>query len=849
MRRRAADLIAELREPPPSLDRDECEEAAALLAWMDDGHFTFLGFREYELATHERRRSPAPGRGLGARDPARAPGASARAGRRCRRARARSRASRIRSCSRRPTAGRPSTGPPTSTTSASSASGRTGRSSASGASSASTRRRRTARVAGEIPVVRRKVEAVVARAGFPPASHAEKALVEILDTYPRDELFQIPEDELFELAMGILALGERQRVRLFTRRDALRAVRVLPGVPPARPLPHPQPRAHPGDPGRGVRCRERRLRAAPVGVGARAHPLHGAAPAGRAARLRRRPRSRRGSWRPPARGPTSCARRCSRRPARSRAPRCTAATATRSRSATATTGSPARRWRTSGGSSGWPTASSSRSACTTRSRRPRARCAASSTAAASRRRSPRSCRCSRAWACGCATSGPTRSRRGTARRRGSTTSASSTPPTASSTSTRCSERFQDAFIARLARRGRERRLQRPRAARRAWTGATSPSCGRSRATCGRRAIAFSERYMEQALLAHPRVAAALVELFRARFDPARDRAPEAADAIAREIEEAIDAVESLDEDRILRSFLAVVRAMLRTNHFQPDADGPKPYLSFKLDPARIPLLPAPRPRFEIFVHSPRVEGVHLRGGAVARGGLRWSDRREDFRTEILGLMKAQMVKNALIVPVGAKGGFVVKRPPAGRERLADEVVACYRTFISGLLDLTDTRPRGTGDAAARRRPPRRRRPVPRRRRRQGHGDVLGHRERDRAGVRLLARRRVRLGRLGRLRPQGDGDHGAQRLGVGQAPLPRAGHRHPVQRLHRRGDRRHVRRRVRQRHAAVAAHQARRRLRPPPRVPRPGPRSGGRLRRAPAAVRAAALLVGRTTTAR
>ena len=200
-------------------------------------------------------------------------------------------------------------------------------------------------------------------------------------------------------------------------------------------------------------------------------------------------------------------------------------------------------------------------------------------------------------------------------------------------------------------------------------------------------VAFSERYMEQALLAHPHVAADLVELFRARFDPARDRAPEATDAIAARIEEAIDAVDSLDEDRILRSFLAVVRAMLRTNHFQ---GAPKPYLSFKLDPARMPVLPAPRPRFEIFVYSPRVEGVHLRGGAVARGGLRWSDRREDFRTEILGLMKAQMVKNALIVPVGAKGGFVVKRPPAERERLGDEVVACYRTFISGLLDLTDT---------------------------------------------------------------------------------------------------------------------------------------------------------------
>ena len=189
-------------------------------------------------------------------------------------------------------------------------------------------------------------------------------------------------------------------------------------------------------------------------------------------------------------------------------------------------------------------------------------------------------------------------------------------------------------------------------------------------------IPFSDRYMEQTLLGHADVARALVALFHARFDPDGDRSR--ADACVAEIEAAIDAVDSLDEDRILRGFLSVVRAMLRTNYYLD-----KPYVSFKLDPKQVPLTPLPRPQFEIFVHSPRVEGVHLRGGSVARGGLRWSDRREDFRTEILGLMKAQMVKNALIVPVGAKGGFVVKR--AG-----DEVVACYTTFISALLDISDT---------------------------------------------------------------------------------------------------------------------------------------------------------------
>ncbi|HWF53315.1 MAG TPA: NAD-glutamate dehydrogenase [Solirubrobacteraceae bacterium] len=204
-------------------------------------------------------------------------------------------------------------------------------------------------------------------------------------------------------------------------------------------------------------------------------------------------------------------------------------------------------------------------------------------------------------------------------------------------------------------------------------------------------IPFSDSYMQRTLIAHPEIVILLVRLFIARLDP--DQVDlELAEQLAVQIGHAIDAVRSLDEDRILRSFLSVVRAILRTNQFCRDAQGePRGYLSFKLDPEQVPILPLPRPRFEIFVYSPRVEGVHLRGGTVARGGLRWSDRREDFRTEVLGLMKAQMVKNALIVPVGSKGGFVVKRPPADASREAQlaEGIACYRTFLSGLLDLTD----------------------------------------------------------------------------------------------------------------------------------------------------------------
>ena len=204
---------------------------------------------------------------------------------------------------------------------------------------------------------------------------------------------------------------------------------------------------------------------------------------------------------------------------------------------------------------------------------------------------------------------------------------------------------------------------------------------------------FSQRYIAATLVAHPELARQLVALFHALFDPARreDFRSRAAAALA-ELRQGLDEVKSLDEDRILRGLLSVMKETLRTNFFQPDPSGaPKPYISIKLDSRSIRILPEPRPMFEIFVYSPRMEGVHLRGGKVARGGIRWSDRREDFRTEILGLLKAQMVKNAVIVPVGAKGGFVVKRPPAagGREAQLAEGIECYKTLIRGMLDLTD----------------------------------------------------------------------------------------------------------------------------------------------------------------
>jgi glutamate dehydrogenase len=219
---------------------------------------------------------------------------------------------------------------------------------------------------------------------------------------------------------------------------------------------------------------------------------------------------------------------------------------------------------------------------------------------------------------------------------------------------------------------------------------------------------YSQRYVESTFIAYPEIARLLVHLFETRFSPRleigeQERSRRAA-VLVEQITTLLDGVDSLDQDRMLRSYLTLIQATLRTSFFQRGADArPKSYVAFKLDPQAIPDLPAPRPKYEIFVYSPRFEGVHLRFGAVARGGLRWSDRREDFRTEVLGLVKAQMVKNAVIVPVGAKGGFVLKQRPSAsaRSELAspaaaskewtdrDEAVACYRLFISALLDVTD----------------------------------------------------------------------------------------------------------------------------------------------------------------
>jgi len=206
--------------------------------------------------------------------------------------------------------------------------------------------------------------------------------------------------------------------------------------------------------------------------------------------------------------------------------------------------------------------------------------------------------------------------------------------------------------------------------------------------------AFSQSYIERVLRSNPTLTRLLVMLFESRFDPARRPGEaERSEAITEEIRGELDEVASLDADRILRAYWGLISATLRTNFFrgQDDEQTTAPYLVVKLDAAAVPDLPAPRPKFELFVYSPAFEGVHLRFANVARGGLRWSDRRDDFRTEILGLAKAQEVKNAVIVPSGAKGGFVCKQlpEPSDREAYQGEVLACYRMFISAMLDVTD----------------------------------------------------------------------------------------------------------------------------------------------------------------
>jgi glutamate dehydrogenase len=697
MRDQVAAVLAEYAERPPPIDQAELDDTRALLEWIGDNHFTFLGYRQYDLVTvdGEDTLRSVPGTGLGILRDEGKPPVSVSFAKLPPEVRQLARARHplvLTKANSRATVHRPSYLDYVGVKRFDEAGEVVGEWRFLGLYTSAAYNRNPR----EIPVLRRKVEGVLERAAFPPGSHDEKALINILDTFPRDELFQVSEDTLFEVAMGILRLEERRRVRLFLWRDAYgRFLSCLIYVPRDRyntevrmriekVLQHAFPGATLDD--FSVQLSESVL--------ARLHLI---------VRI------------PPDELPDYDVRDIEQQ----------VVEATRS-------------WRdelhdylleqhgeevgnqlTHRYAAAFPAAYreqyparnavydiqhmeelTDRGGLDMSLYRPL-------------EAPPGQLRLKLFWSerpLPLSDAVPMLEDMGVqvVEERPYEIGVPGRPPVwihdfgllhpaGEVDLAQVRDLFQDAF-ARILRGDAEsdgfNRLV--LAAQLTWHQIVvlRAYCKYLRQT----RLTFSQDYMEETLAGNPGVARLLVELFEARLDPARagegGQQTGTVERLREEVDAAIDRVANLDEDRILRNFLAMIQATLRTNYFQTGPDGQrKPYLSFKLDPARCPALPAPLPMFEIFVYSPRVEGVHLRGGRVARGGIRWSDRREDFRTEILGLMKAQMVKNAVIVPVGAKGGFVVKRPPAERTReaLAKEVVACYSTLIRGMLDLTDNR--------------------------------------------------------------------------------------------------------------------------------------------------------------
>jgi glutamate dehydrogenase len=688
MRRRMLEIVTGFESAPPPLDRSEVEEVNAFLRWVDGGNFIFLGYREYDLVSEAGEDSlrTVYGSGLGV---LRAPNAIASTSFARLPAEVRSMARMpqpliLTKANRRSTVHRPlyldyvgvkrfEAGEVRGerrflglyTTAAEEASAR------------------------KIPVLRDKVERVIRRAAFRPESHNAKALAKALETYPRDELFQIRDDELFAISMGIVALGERQLVRLFVRSDPYkRFVSCLVFVPRDRFSTDNRERiASVLSDAFGatetdwalrlsdsmlarihyvVRCRaaevdpeevaelERRIaEVTRPWTGDLADALRGVHGEERGKVLFRRykaafPIAYRADWRA----------------------RAAVEDIDRAEALAAGDGLIL---------SVYQTVEADRTSLRCKLFSPGERIALSDVLPILENMSlrvdderpyeikPEGRRSLWIYDIGLVPGFDVDLRN------------EATRTAVQDAFTRVwSGEFENdrlgALVLRGGLTGREVSLLRALVKYLRQAGAT-----------------FSDRYLQQALTGNPAVARLLVGFFGARLDPDRYDVA-AAERLGAEVERAIDDIASLDQARILRACLAVVRAIVRTNYFQRSPGGqPKAQLSFKLDPSLMLFLPFPRPRSEIFVYSSRVQGVYLRGGSVASGGIRWSDRREDFRAEALGLMRAEMVKKAVIVPVGARGGFVTMRPPSmgGREALLEEVADCYGLFLSGLLDLTD----------------------------------------------------------------------------------------------------------------------------------------------------------------
>ncbi len=681
MRARMLELTDELERDPPAIEADALAEVTAFLRWIVDEHFTFLGYREYELVDDDGhaglRALPHSGMGI-LRGPPRSP--FARLGARAATLARSAQPLILTKTNSRATVHRPAYLDYIGVKRFDALGRVIGERRFLGLYTTSAYRASPF----EIPLLRGKVQAVLDQAGFPPASHDAKALVEIVETYPRDALLQIDGDDLFAIAMGLLGLGERQRVRLFVWEDPLdRFVSCLVTIPRDRFNTENRERI-----GRilmetfggsqlewSLQLTESLL----VRVHYTVHCASGTPAGYDVSQIEQRLALATRAWTDELRaalisehgeedGLSLYARYERAFPPSYRAD-CSPSAAVedigRLEGLTDSGGAIISLYRPRAGGQDFMRSKLYSSSGVSLSdvlptfehmgaqvvdERPYPIAPSGSDAV---------------WIYDFGLRG------------------------AAEDLERVRGLFEDVFLG--ARRGQ---LEDD-----GFNGLVLAAALTGREIVVLRAvarylrqggIAFSDAYMERTMLAHPDISRLLVRLFISRFDP-DNLDPELSMRLGRTMEMAIDGVPSLDEDRILRSFLAVVRAMQRTNYFRRDRAGePLPYLSFKLDPEQVSILPRPRPQFEIFVYSPRFEAVHLRGGKVARGGIRWSDRREDFRTEVLGLMKAQMVKNALIVPVGAKGGFVLKRTGGkDAEAVREEAIACYQMFLSGMLDLTD----------------------------------------------------------------------------------------------------------------------------------------------------------------
>jgi glutamate dehydrogenase len=696
MRARARAICAELEANPPPLDQEVVKESRELLEWMADDHFTFLGYREYALVRGEEvdelHAVPDTGLGILSRPPPRDSGESkALAGREIRKQANSKDLLIITKANSRATVHRNSYLDYIGVKHFD-AEGRVAgeyRFLGLWTSAAYSRSPR------EIPLLRDKLRRVMAISGLRPESHGGKALVHILDTFPRDELFQGSLAELMRISTGIYSLQERQRTKLFVRRDAFRRFfSCLVYVPRDR---------------YNTQVRERIqeiLLEAFLGVGiesavemsesnlARVHFIvrtpQGTVPQVNVGAVERRIADAVRTWPDYLRAelverfgeedglallrdyaevfPAAYVEDVTPREATFDIERLEALKAQPRRlqmSLYRPKGFPDHQVRFKLFRAGAPLPLSEvlpmleNMGLDVISERPYL-----------------------------LRTGNPSAEQETWIQDFEMSTADGHAINPSRVSSLFQEAFESTWIGRADNDGFNRLILK--------AGLDWRQAALLRALCRyllQTGLPFSQAYMEQVLAEHALIARMLVELFETRFDPSvpETRRERTSATLEKAVGLGLDQVTSLDADRILNAFRSLILAILRTNHYQRDDHGaPRPYFSMKLDPHRVPDLPLPRPMFEIFVHSPRVEGVHLRGGLVARGGLRWSDRREDFRTEVLGLMKAQAVKNVVIVPVGAKGGFVPKRLPTGdRDTVMREVVSCYQIFINGLLDLTD----------------------------------------------------------------------------------------------------------------------------------------------------------------